>query len=103
MYSREKILDFIKESEENLKFNLNSSEKDFFIDNFSKYIHKMDLVKNFNFKNYEKYLSLSFDEQITIPFSRLRNDIGTQMDNPHKLFENSVKFEDGYVVLKNEK
>lgn len=96
--------ELILQYQRDLRFNVSEQQAEFFLSNFQKYEGILAKITNFDFTKYDKYLYPSLDEQLTIPFSSLRDDepvedTVTQDD----LFKNAVEFIDGYVVLKNEK
>lgn len=96
--------DLILQYENDLRFDLNDSQADFFLTNFHKYQANLTKMRDFDFVKYEKYLYPSFDEKLTISFHTLREDEpNSEVVNQNEIFKNAVKFVDGYVVLKNEK
>lgn len=101
--TRDEILNSIHHKENNLYFHFDKGEQELFIKRFESNIHKLNMIKNFDFNKYQKYLGPSFDELLEISFDRLRDDEIVHHNNPHSLFVNSVEFKEGYVVIKNEK
>lgn len=94
----------ILQYQQDLRFNISEQQADFFLSNFSKYEGILTKMLNFDFNKYKDYLYPSLDEELTIPFSSLRDDEPiNDTKNQEDLFKNAVEFIDGYVVLKNEK
>lgn len=96
--------ELILQYQRDLRFNVSEQQAEFFLSNFSKYSNILTMMKNFDFDKYTNYLHPSFDEELTIPFSSLREDEPVdEAKTQDDLFKNAVEFIDGYVVLKNEK
>lgn len=94
----------ILQYQQDLRFNISEQQADFFLSNFSKYENILAKMLNFDFTKYKDYLYPSLDEELTIPFSSLREDEPIDgVKNQENLFKNAVEFLNGYVVLKNEK
>lgn len=96
--------ELILQYQRDLRFNVSEQQAEFFLSNLQKYEGILAKITNFDFDKYDKYLYPSFDEELTIPFSSLREDEQVEESiSQDDLFKNAVEFIDGYVVLKNEK
>lgn len=100
--SKKHNLNFI-EIEKEVNFGIELEAQDFFSKNYENYLNSINLVKNFDFSKYIPYWKPSFDEQLTISFSSLLPDETIECPDKVILFANCVDFEEGYVVVKNEK
>lgn len=96
--------ELILQYQRDLRFNVSEQQAEFFLSNFQKYEDILAKISNFDFDKYANYLYPSSDEELTIPFSSLREDEPVEATlTQDDLFKNAVEFVDGYVVLKNEK
>lgn len=100
--TKEEILKVLNTSCESLMFKLTDEEIAYFFNNFDSVMDDLNAIKNFDLSKYEDYAFVDDYNQVQ-PMSRLRADEPVMVDNPHQYFKNAVAYEDGMVVVKNEK
>lgn len=97
--TRDELIKLIKKYSAELMYEINDTDLDFYVKSVNSYLSNVDDdIKNFNLSKWEKY---NFEPQN--PNSGLwREDEIVNNDSKDSLI-NAIDFENGYVVVKNEK
>lgn len=80
-----------------LNFNLTKEQHDYVLDQFNSFCDNLNHLENLDLSKYSHY------NYATLAFNELREDVVEQSNNPRKHFNNSVNFENDYVVINDEK
>lgn len=97
-----------KEFEKIVKFKINENDEKIFNSKVENYDKIVQLIENFNFDKYQEYLDddyMKYSNTISLNFSDLREDKSKSCDKEElkRITSCTVKFENEYVSLKNEK
>lgn len=96
---KEELKNFIKKYSSEMLFKISDDELEFFVKSVDSYLGESDSnIKNFDIDKWDKY---NFDPEQK--FSGLYREDIICKDDSNKVLNNSINFEKGYVVVKNEK
>lgn len=96
--TRDEIINIINKHSKELSFEIADDDLDFFVKSVELYLGNIDVkIKDFDLIKWKKYNYEPSSKYI----GNFREDIIEESNT--KVFKNSIKFKDNYVVVKNEK
>ena len=94
MKNNKEIFDHLKKE---LNFDLTEQQYEYVLNQFNSFCNNLEYLENLDLSKYSHY------NYPTLSFNELREDIVIKQENPRKHFANTVKFENDYVVINDEK